>query len=177
MLLALVQAQRPELHAALLAALALTHGERLQGLQPVEWLPIALDIELIERLAQALPAADLDDLVRARQREELGSTLFRSFVSTVGNLIGFTPATLMRQLDKGWRHIFRECGGVEIEKVEASWAMARVIGLPRECLASRPWLAAIPVGMESVFELIGRRGKVRATGTLSGDTVELRFAW
>jgi hypothetical protein len=173
MLLALVRAQHPEVHAALLAAL--TDGARLQTMQPIEWLPIAVDVELVERLDQALPPGVLDELLRARQRDELGSALFRSFVSTVGNLLGFTPATLVRQLDKGWHQIFRDCGAIEVGRIEARTATARVVGLPPACLASRPWLAAIPLGMESVLALTKARGKV--TGTLEHEAVELTFAW
>ena len=176
MLLELLQAQQPTLHAELMTSLR--SAKRIATAMPVEWLPIEADVELIDALANKLSPAALDSLVRDRQRLEMGSALFKTFVSTILRLLGGgSPATLVRHFPKGWSQVFSECGRVEIEEAEGvGHARLRIADLPAVCIASRAWIDAIPVGVQMLYELIkSTTGKV--TLTRDGSSVLLDFTW
>jgi hypothetical protein len=176
MLLELVQAQHPQLHAELLTSLR--SAKQIATAMPVEWLPIEVDIELIDALANKLSPAALDNLVRDRQRLEMGSALFKTFVSTILRLFaGGSPATLVRHFPKGWSQVFSECGRVEVETAdEARHARMRIADLPAVCMASRAWIDAIPVGVQMLYELI-KITTGRVTLTRDGSSVLLDLSW
>lgn len=176
MLLELLQAQQPQLHSELLASLR--SAKRIAEAMPIEWLPIEVDVELIDALAKRLSPAALDNLVRERQRVEMGSALFKTFVSTILRLLGGgSPATLVRHFPKGWSQVFSECGRVEVEEVEGDRrARLRIVDLPPVCIASRAWIDAIPVGVQTLYELI-RTTSGKVTLTRDGNAVILDFSW
>ena len=176
MLLELLQAQNPDLHAELMTSLR--SAKRIATALPVEWLPIEVDVELIDALANKLSPAALDNLVRDRQRQEMGSALFKTFVSTILRLFaGGSPATLVRHFPKGWSQVFSDCGRVEVEEVdEANHARLRIADLPAVCIASRAWIDAIPVGVQMLYELINS-STGRVTLTRDGSSVLLDFTW
>jgi hypothetical protein len=176
MLLELVQSQHPALHAELLKSLS--SAKRIVSAMPVEWLPIEIDVELIDALAHKLSPAALDNLVRDRQRVEMGSALFKTFVSTILRLLGGgSPATLVRHFPKGWSQVFSDCGRVEIEDVdEPHHARLRIANLPAVCIASRAWIDAIPVGVQMLYELI-QISTGQVTLTRDGSSVLLDFTW
>jgi hypothetical protein len=174
-LLALVRASYGDRYPAV--AERLRHREAIEGRLPVEWIRIEADVELLEALIQALPARAVETLLRERQRQEMGSALFKTFVATIGKLVGLTPTSLMRQIPKGWGQVFQECGAVEVRTVEDRTAELVVSGLPRVCLESAAWLDAVPVGMATLYELVGARGQVRRRPTSAGGDVGLSFEW
>ena len=175
MLLELLQAQQPALHGELLTSLR--SAKRIVDAMPVEWLPIEVDVELIDALAKKLSPAVFENLVRERQRLEMGSALFKTFVSTILRLLGGSPAVLVRHFPKGWSQVFSECGRVEVVEVPGDrQACLRVVDLPPVCIASRAWIDAIPVGVQTLYELIGlTTGKV--TLAREGNGVILDFTW
>jgi hypothetical protein len=175
MLLALVR----ERHAADYPALAgrLRHRQDIEARLPVEWIPIEADVELLEAMTALLPAAGVEALLRERQRQEMGSALFKTFVATMGKLVGLTPLSLVRQIPKGWGHVLQECGTVEVRAVGERTAELAVTGLPAVCLASQAWLDAVPVGMVTLYELVGASGEVRRRRQSAPGEVALSFDW
>jgi hypothetical protein len=173
MLLALVRERHPDDYPAV--AGRLRHREDIEARLPVEWIPIEADVELLDAMAALLPAAGVEALVRERQRQEMGSALFKTFVATIGKLVGLTPTSLVRQIPKGWGQLFQECGTVQVRAVGERTAELAVTGLPAVCLASPAWLDAMPVGMRTLFELVGTSGEVRRQG--APGEVTLSFDW
>jgi hypothetical protein len=176
MLLELVLAQQPALHAELMTSLR--SAKQIADAMPIEWLPIEVDVELIEALAKKMSPAALDGLVRDRQRLEMGSALFKTFVSTILRLLGGgSPAILVRHFPKGWSQVFSDCGRVEVVEVhDERHARLRIADLPPVCVASRAWIEAIPVGVQMLYELIRvTTGKVALSR--DGSSVLLDFTW
>jgi hypothetical protein len=175
MLLALVRERHADRHAPLTASLR--HHATIEARLPVEWIPIEADVELIEALGRLLAPAPVAALVEERQRREMGSALFKSFVATLGTLFGLTPATMARQIPKGWGQVFQDCGCVQVRALAERGAELAVVGLPAVCLDSAAWLDAIPVGMTMLYELVGARGTVTRAPVGADGAVTLRFAW
>jgi hypothetical protein len=173
MLLALLAERHPAAHAKVMPALQC--AARLSQAMPVEWLPVEIDIEVMEVVSRQLSPSTTEALVSERQRQEMGSALFKTFVSTAQKLFGLTPATFIRHLGRGWRQVFQDCGEVDVVSLERGSAVVMLRALPEACLASGPWIAALPAGMRVLYELVNTPGEV-AVARRMGD-VELRFTW
>lgn len=174
MMLELVKERHPALHADLLANLP--SAKRIETALPVEWLPVQIDIDLMEALGRKLAPQVLDELVKQRQRLEMGSALFKTFIATIGRLLGLTPTQLLRHFPKGWGQVFQDCGKVELEHVEEGRGRIRIRKMPAACLESRVWIESLPVGVGMLYELVKvKTGKVSMTR--EGKDVVLHLSW
>jgi hypothetical protein len=173
MLLALLVDRHPAAHAKVIGSLR--HAAEIANAVPVQWLPVEIDVEVCDAIARQLSPSQMDALVSERQRQEMGSALFKTFVATTGKLFGFTPATFIRHLNRGWRQVLQDCGEMETVKLEKNEAQVMLRALPEVCLESSAWLGALPAGMRVLFELVNTAGDV--TATLRRPDVELRFTW
>jgi hypothetical protein len=134
-----------------------------------------VDIEVVEVVSRQLSPSTLDALISERQRQEMGSALFNSFVVATTKPFGLSPATFIRHLHLGWRQILQDCGVIEVANFEQRSALVVLRQLPAVCLASSAWIGALPAGMRVLYELINSRGTV--TVASPGNHVELRFDW
>jgi hypothetical protein len=173
MLLALLAERHPAAHAKVLPALQC--GDQLAHALPVEWLPVEMDVEVIDTVARQLSPSMMEALVSERQRQEMGSALFKTFVSTAQKLFGLSPATFIRHLGRGWRQVFSHCGEIDVVSLERGAAVVMLRALPAVCLASSAWIGALPAGLRVLYELVNTTGEV-AVARHVGD-VELRFSW
>jgi len=173
MLLALLAERHPTAHSKTMQALQCV--DKLTHALPVEWLPVEMDIEVIDVVARQLTPSMLEGLVAERQRQEMGSALFRTFVSTAQKLFGLTPKTMIRHLGRGWRQVFSDCGEIEVMSLEPQQAMVMLRALPEVCLASGTWIGVLPAGLRVLYELINTPGDVAVTRR--GADVEIAFRW
>jgi hypothetical protein len=177
-LLRLARAAAPEAYPAIEEALGVATRATVESAIPSAWLPIELDVDVMEAVARRLGPIVAATLVEARQREEVGSALFNGFVQSVLRVSGASPAVLLKQLPAGWKQLFRDCGWIEI--VEVASAEGRILfhALPRACVASDAWMAALPVGLGMLYEIIGVKGSVECrTRNVAEGSALIRFRW
>jgi hypothetical protein len=177
-LLRLARAQAPDAYPALEASLAAETRAVLEAVTPMTWLPIAVDVEVMEAVAARLDAATTAKLVQDRQREEMQSALFDGFVKTALRVLGASPSMLLKRLPAGWQHLFRNAGTVEIVPTGMHDAEARFVGLPAMCIGSKAWMAALPAGLRMLYELVDVKGTVtcRITDPAKG-VAHVLFQW
>jgi hypothetical protein len=173
MLLSLLAERHPAAHTKVMTGLQ--QAKSLATTLPVEWVPIEVDIEVIESVARQLTPLKMEELVSERQRQEMGSAMFKTFVSTAQKLFGLTPATFIRHLGRGWNQVFSDCGVIEVANLEKQSGLVMIRALPEACLASRDWIGALPAGMRVLYELVNSRGDVSVVQR--DRDVELRFTW
>ena len=173
MLLALLAERHPTAHTKVMQSL--TSAAAVGRALPVEWLPVEMDVEVVELVARQLSPSQMGALVAERQRQEMGSALFKTFVATAIKLFGGSPATVIRHLGRGWGQIFSNCGEIEVMSQDKGEAVLRIHKLPAVCLDSSEWVGALPYGMQVLFELVKTPGKI--TATRRGEDVELHFSW
>jgi len=177
-LLRLARAAAPTAYAAIEEALPLATLGAVEAAIPSAWVPIELDVEVMEAVARRLGAITAASLVEARQREEMGSALFHGFVQSVLRVSGASPAVLMKQLPAGWKQLFRDCGWIEIIEVASAEGRVMFRDLPRACIASDAWMAALPVGLGMLYEIIGMKGSVECrTRNVTERSAMVRFRW
>ncbi len=154
------RAAAPTAYPAILAALGAGTRAALDASIPVTWLPITLDVEVVEAIAERLGPAATASLIESRQREEMGSALFDSFVKMGMRVFGASPMTMVKRIPAGWRQLFRNVGTVEVVSTGDAEAEALFLGLPAPCIASEAWMAALPVGLCMLYELVRVKGTV-----------------
>ena len=173
MLLALLSERHAAAHAKVIGTLR--HGAEVANAMPIEWLPVEIDVEVCDAIARQLSPSQMESLISERQRQEMGSALFKTFVITTTKIFGLSPATFIRNLNRGWRQVLQDCGEIEIVQLEKNQAQVMLRALPEVCLDSSAWVGALPAGMKVLFELVNTKGDVAVT--LRRPDVELRFTW
>jgi hypothetical protein len=173
MLLGLLAERHPNVHVKVVPSLKCEKA--LLNALPVSWIPVEMDIEVIESVGRQLSPATMDALVSERQRREMGSALYKTFVSTTLKVFGASPTTVIKQLGRGWRQMFSECGEIEVVRHDKQTALVRIRALPETCLASSAWIGALPAGLRVLYELVSAKGDV-AVEQRDGQ-VELHFSW
>jgi hypothetical protein len=178
MLLSLIEAREPASYPGIYGALRRETREVLERSLPLAWIPIEIDVEVVERVAEHLGDANFELLIEQRQREEMKSALFSGFVKTALRLFGASMSLLIKRLPSGWAHLFRNVSRVEIVSTGPHEAVAHFRGLPRVCIESAPWMAALPVGLRMLYELILKKGTVecRIEDPAAGDA-RVTFRW
>jgi hypothetical protein len=177
-LLRIAQETMPEEHAAIVAALSAPTLATLGSAIAMTWVAVEIDVEVMEATARHLGPAATFQLVEKRQREEMGSALFDGFVQTALRVFGASPANMLKRLPTGWAHLFRNAGWVEIVATHGHDAVARLHRLPAVCIGSEAWMTSLPVGLRTLYEIIGVKGTVecRIEDQAEGKAL-LTFRW
>ncbi len=132
----------------------------LDAADPMDWLPVEIDVEVVEAIAARLDAEASTKVLQDRQREEMRSSVFSSFVETALRAFAPSPVNMVERLPAGWGRIFRNAGWVAVVSMARNVAVARFHGLPRVCVESAPWMSSLPVSMAVLYELISATGTV-----------------
>ena len=177
-MLRLVRESAPSAYGEVEAALANDTRAVLADAIPAAWLPIEIDVEVMEAVASRLGPAATAELVHTRQREEMGSALFNTFVQMIVRISGATPATMVKQLPSGWKQLFRDAGTIDILSLDDHEASVVVRDLPRVCTLSAAWMTAMPIGLSMLYEIVGVKGTVAVEprSVLDGG-VRLTLRW
>ena len=177
-MLKLTRAVAPAVYPSIAAALSERTRAVLDPAIPMAWIPMAIDVEVIEAVAQKLGPATTATLVEARQREEMGSALFDGFVKMALRVFGATPNVMVKRLPTGWPQLFRNAGAVEVVSTGQKEAEVRFRGLPAVCIESAAWMAALPVGLRMLYELVNVKGTVDcAIEDVGSGTALVTFRW
>jgi hypothetical protein len=178
MLLELLRERTPATHAAVWASLTPTARATLETAAPVSFIDVGIDREVIEAADRAAGRATLLALVEERQRQEMGSALFKSFVVMMSRLMGVSPATMVRNVPRGWPQLFRACGEFAVATLEADRAVLDYVDIPPVVLECPAWMACLPVGLRTLYELVGVEGAVTWLGIdATRRRAQCEFRW
>jgi hypothetical protein len=173
----LAKLQAPGAWPEIEASLGADTRRALDAAISAAWVPVELDVAVMEAVTSRLGWDAARKLVEARQREEMGSALFSTFVTSILRLAGTSPGQLVKQVPTGWKQLFRDCGTFEILELGAREARLSITGLPACCTTSAPWMGGIPAGLALLYGMIKREGRVEYEGSFSARKAMLRFSW
>ncbi|MFO0555363.1 MAG: hypothetical protein U0271_43705 [Polyangiaceae bacterium] len=176
-LLRLAHKASSELHAAVEERLGRGTIAAVDAAIAGAWIPIELDVAVIEAVAAVFGERATNALVLSRQRDEMGSALFAAFVEAVLRLSGASAAFVLRRLPMAWNQLFRDVGRLELLEVRDDAARVALVDLPRVCADSAAWVAAVPHGLAIAFELVGVEGLVTYADGARGRDLTLDFRW
>jgi hypothetical protein len=150
----------------------------LAAADPLDWLPVVVDVEVVEACLASLGPEDWTQVMEDRQREEMKSNVFDAFVKTALRVFAPSPVTMVNRLPSGWGRIWRNAGWVAVVSTARHIAVARIHKLPAPCIRSAPWMAALPISLATLYEIIGATGTVdcRIEDPAEG-TALLTFRW
>lgn len=165
-------------HRRVLARLQPTTLQRLRSAAWLEWLPLEIDLELSQAVADVF-GADID---RARAHlcvlHLFKTPLLRPFIRGAVILFGLSPGTLIATVPRGWPAIFRNAG---VMRYEVDGGLHRSLiyeDVPPVVLGNPQYLESLAGALESVFALSKVNGSV-TVGPLdvAARRVELHFEW
>lgn len=150
----------------------------LAAADPMDWLPVEVDVEVVEASLASLGREEWTRVMEARQREEMKSAVFDSFVKTALRAFAPSPVNMVNRFPSGWTRIFRNAGWVAVISTARHVAVVRIHKLPAPCIRSAPWIAALPISLAVVYEVIDATGTVdcRIEDPAEGNAL-LTFRW
>lgn len=178
MLLRMAQEALPEGSPPMTASLSGETRATLAAADPMDWLPIEIDVEVVEAVAERMDPERNAALLAARQREEMGSSIFHGFVATALRAFAASPVTMVKRIPDGWARVWKDAGWVSVVSIARNVAVLRVHRLPPVIIGSRAWMTAMPISLQTLYELVGARGTVecRVEDPAEG-TVLCTFRW
>lgn len=159
------------------AALGAATRAALGAADPMAWLPVEIDVEVVEAVAALGPAASLA-ILEARQRAEMKSALFDGFVEKALRAFSPSPVNMVKRIPDGWGRLFRDAGWITVVSTGRNVAVTRFHRLPAVCVHSAPWMASLPVSLRTLYDLVDATGTVdcRIEDAAEG-TALLTFRW
>lgn len=147
----------------------------LEGLRPIEWLPLRAHVALVEVTADVLGLDGVRALGFIRTQESTMGGLFPSVLRSWVRSFRDDPASLVRIGPRLWQMAFRDAGEFVIDRVDASGADARVLHLA-SLAASPAWRQLLEGASAGILQLagLGRRVTVSSDGA---TTTRVRFDW
>ncbi len=165
-------------HTRVLARLHPQTLARLRAVARLEWLPIAIDLELGNAVADVL-GPDVD-----RERARLcvlhcfETPLLRPFIHGADMLFGLSPAGLIASIPRGWPAVYRDAGSLRYEVDDGLRRVLIYEGVPPEVIGSRLYLESLAGALESIFELCKVEGTVSLGPVdVAARRAELHFEW
>jgi hypothetical protein len=147
-----------------LAPLAAAHPELVRAVGAASrfsWLPIALNVEMVEGLAHAHGEERGLALLADSIYRQFDTPLWSGFIGGAVKLLGTDPGSLGRWIPEAVRLVFRGCGRWSAERTAAQELTVRVEELPPVLAAHALWVRSFAVGVTPLFTLCGRDGSSR----------------
>ncbi len=158
---------RASLPPELLARVEEAHG--------ADWLPLELNVALVDGLAQALGTPEFMALSRRLVLASFSGPLLSTLVRTATTLFGDDPSGWVRWVPHGWSMVFRGCGTWHVSTA-ANEAVLHLAGLPPCCAADLIWIESVAASLSALLDLLGRRGTMRLVSTtFAGASYQLTW--
>lgn len=150
----------------------------IHGAHALVWLPMTLDIEVVDAVAQALGVRRYAELTRAFFLEIMLRPPLGALLELGTKLMGLSPEAFLRWWDKGWGAVYRNCGRVTGYVEEERRGRVLYRNMPHLCLRSDAFVEAVVGTAYGVYALTGVEGVVRITQRrVEQGELDLEFEW
>jgi len=160
-----------EAAARILAELPPAHLKVIERSTRVDWLPVEVDVALVQVIHAEVGDEGLRHWGREALRRSFESSALRPLITTVARVFGLSPAALLKAAPQAWRATFRGCGELSVEEASGG-LVVRLVGLPSQ-LHHRPFQLSIGGSLEAVFDLAKVDGHIRLVEP--GGLAEARY--
>lgn len=126
----------------------------------VDWLPVALNVEVTHALYAGLGPDGAGRFFREAMGLAFTGPLLRVIVEAALRVFRLDAASFASWVGTGWSLVFRECGRWSVVRAGAGEAELRIEGLPRELAADRTWLGSNARSLEAFFDVARAKGSV-----------------
>lgn len=133
---------------------------RIRGAGSLDWLPLELDLELVEAVADVLGPEVDRERARLCVRACFDTPLLRPFVAGIELLFGLEPAALIGAVPRAWHVLYRDAGRIHYEIVPGLQRVLIYEQIPASVLTNHLYLEAIAGALESLFDVCKVDGSV-----------------
>jgi hypothetical protein len=150
----------------------------IQAAHALVWLPMTLDIEVVDAVAHAVGAQRYAELTRAFFLELMLRPPLGALLELGTKLMGLSPEAFLRWWDKGWGAVYRNCGRVGGYVDDERRGRVLYRNMPRLCLQSDAFVEAVVGTAYGVYALTGVEGVVRVTQRrVDQGELDLELEW
>jgi hypothetical protein len=144
----------------------------------LSWVPIALDVEIVDAVAKVLGPVRFGEFTRAYVAEIMPRAPLGALIDLGTKMIGVSPESFLRWWDKGWNAVYREVGKVKGFVLDTSHGRVVYERMPRVCVESAAFVDAIVSTAYAVYTWTGRHGVVQVEALRPEEGyLELTLAW
>jgi len=145
--------------------LALLPAEALETIGAaggLDWLPVALNLQVTQATYDGLGAADADRFFRAHTTASFDGPILQTLSSTAVRIFGLDPASFARWVPRAWHLIFRELGEWTVGSIDpsATSVVLTLARLPADCAEHPTWLRSVARSIGALFDLAKVQGVV-----------------
>ena len=163
--------------AQLVEILSETRCAAIRAAHALVWLPMELDIEVVEAVAQ-VTGSQFGELTRAFFLEIMQRPPLGALFELGSRMMGLSPQSFLRWWDKGWGAVYRDCGKVVGQSQDDCRGLVLYRDMPRMCLGSDAFVEAVLGTAYGVYALTGVEGEVRiARRRPDQGELELALEW
>jgi hypothetical protein len=150
----------------------------IMGLSMLSWIPIELDVEIVDAVSEVLGQERFAAFTRAYVSDIMPRPPLGALIDLGTKMMGVSPESFLRWWDRGWRAVYRGCGvtkGIVSGDAKGSIIYEK---LPQACAQSEAFVAAIVSSSYAPFAWTGHDGSVRITSWRPEDGyLELALSW
>jgi len=163
--------------------LALLPPEALRSIAAasgLDWLPVAVNLQVTQAIYDGLGSAEADRFFRAHSVASLHGPILQTLVSTAVRMFGLDPVSFARWVPRAWHMIFRGVGEWQVEELQpgATSAVLTLASLPPSCADHATWVRSVSHSMGALFDLAKVQGVVDVPPRAQGATrVTFQLRW
>ena len=144
----------------------------------LSWLPIELNIEIVEAVAEVLGPLRFAEFTRAYVAEIMPRPPLGALIDLGTKMIGVSPESFLRWWDKGWNAVYRGCGKVRGFVTDSTHGRVVYEKMPRVCIESSAFVDAVVSTAYAVYAWTNCNGVVRvAELDVARGQLTLELSW
>lgn len=159
--------------------LALLPEEALRSVSAasgLDWLPVAINLQVTQAIYDGLGGAEADRFFRAHTVASLDGPILQTLVTTAVRMFGLDPVSFARWVPRAWHMLFRGVGEWQVEELqpEATSAVLTLARLPRACAEHATWIRSVSHSLGALYDLAQVQGIVEVP-LLAQDATQVAF--
>jgi len=148
----------------------------IEAAAPVEWVSMALDVELTHAVAEVMGRDGVVTVNRTGLRLAMRTPLLRPIVEGARRLFGFTPAALLHVCPRAYAAVTRNAGQMSVKKLDLRDYLVTFEDLPELFAADDEYLAGYDGLAQGVVDAFDLEPIVENT-RIDATRVQYRIQW
>lgn len=168
----LAAADRQPLRLALRDRIGPTLAYAIEEATGTDWLPVEHDVSMARALEAVLGQDGLASFNREMMQQSFRGPLLGALVELATHFFGLDAGAWATWVPRGWRLMFKGCGGWTVVRLGDGELSLTLAGLPAVCATDAVWPRSVASSLSGILPAVGAEGTVElasvdaARGTL-----------
>ena len=159
----LAAADRQPLRQALRDRIGPTLAYAIEEATGTDWLPVEHDVSMARALEAVLGPDGLASFNRELMQQSLRGPLLSGLVELATHFFGLDAGAWASWVPRGWRLMFKDCGGWTVVRHGEGELSLTLDGLPAVCAADPVWPRSVASTLSGILPAVGAEGTVELT--------------